>query len=109
MFDIKNDFYINVLDWVLKNPSHTFYIFASQQGDKHFYDFTSAVLECKKIPVLLTNVGAFNARYPLNLRMAMNLSDDVRVYEVAKMGMDIVLDSKADLFIKTNGGILWIQ
>jgi hypothetical protein len=25
------------------------------------------------------------------------------------MGMDVVLDSKADLFIKTNGGILWIQ
>jgi hypothetical protein len=47
--------------------------------------------------------------FPVNLRMAMNLSDDVRVYEVAKMGMDIVLDSKADLFIKTNGGILWIQ
>jgi hypothetical protein len=25
------------------------------------------------------------------------------------MGMDVVLDSKAELFIKTNGGILWIQ
>ena len=60
-------------------------------------------------PSPLTNVGAFNARYPLNLRMAMALSDNVRVYEVAKMGMDVVLDSKADLFIKTNGGILWIQ
>ena len=39
----------------------------------------------------------------------MNLSDEVRVYESAKMGMDLVLETKAKLFIKTNGGILWIQ
>jgi hypothetical protein len=109
MFDIKNDFYNKVYDWVLNNPSHQFYLFASQQSDSEFYNFTSAVLDAGKIPVLLTNVGAFNARYPLNLRMAMGLSNDVRVYEVTKMGMDTVLDSKAELFIKTNGGILWIQ
>ena len=109
MFDTKNDFYDKIYEWVLANPSHQFYLFTSQQSDSNFYNFTSAVLDAKKIPVLLTNVGAFNRRYPLNLRMAMGLSDDVRVYEVAKMGMDVVLDSKADLFIKTNGGILWIQ
>ena len=109
MFDIKNDFYNKVYDWVLNNPSHQFYLFTSQQSDSEFYNFTSAVLDAGKIPVLLTNVGAFNARYPLNLRMAMGLSNDVRVYEVTKMGMDNVLDSKADGFIKTNGGILWIQ
>jgi hypothetical protein len=109
MFDTKNDFYNKVYGWVLDNASHQFYLFASQQSDSEFYNFTSAVLDAGKIPVLLTNVGAFNARYPLNLRMAMGLSDDVRVYEVTKMGMDIVLDSKAELFIKTNGGILWIQ
>jgi hypothetical protein len=109
MFDTKNDFYNKVYSWVLDNTSHQFYLFAAQQSDSEFYNFTSAVLDAGKIPVLLTNIGAFNARYPLNLRMAMGLSDDVRVYEVAKMGMDIVLDSKAELFIKTNGGILWIQ
>jgi hypothetical protein len=109
MFDVKNDFYNKVFEWVLINPTHTFYLFSSQQSDSNFYDFCSAVVDANKIPVLLTNVGAFNARYPLNLRMAMSLSNDVRVYEVAKMGMDVVLDSKADLFIKTNGGILWIQ
>jgi hypothetical protein len=109
MFDTKNDFYNKVYGWVLDNTSHQFYLFASQQSDSEFYNFTSAVLDAGKIPVLLTNVGAFNARYPLNLRMAMGLSDDVRVYEVTKVGMDIVLDSKAELFIKTNGGILWIQ
>jgi hypothetical protein len=109
MFDTKNDFYDRIYKWVLVNPSNQFYLFTSQQSDSNFYNFTSAVLDAKKIPVLLTNVGAFNRRYPLNLRMAMGLSDDVRVYEVAKMGMDVVLDSKADLFIKTNGGILWIQ
>jgi hypothetical protein len=109
MFDIKNDFYNKVYDWVLNNPSHQFYLFASQQSDSEFYNFTSAVLDAGKIPVLLTNVGAFNSRYPLNLRMAMGLSNDVRVYEVTKVGTDIVLDSKAELFIKTNGGILWIQ
>jgi hypothetical protein len=109
MFDTKNEFYNKVLSWVLGNPSHTFYIFASQQSDSNFYDFCSAVLECGKVPVILTNVGAFNSRYPLNLRMAISLSSDVRLYEVAKMGMDVVLDSKANLFIETNGGILWIQ
>ena len=109
MFDTKSKFYEDVSDWVKQNQSHTFYLFASQQSDKNFYDFCSAVLDAGKIPVLLTNVGAFDARYPLNLRMAMGLSDEVRVYEVAKMGMDVVLDSKANLFIETNGGIIWIQ
>ena len=58
---------------------------------------------------IITNVGGFDNRYPLNLRQAMNLSDEVRIYESAKMGMDLVLETKAKLFIKTNGGILWIQ
>ena len=109
MFDTKNEFYNKVLSWVSENPSHEFYIFASQQSDTNFYNFCSAVLHFGKVPVILTNVGAFNSRYPLNLRMAMALSNDIRVYEVAKMGMDVVLGSKANLFIETNGGILWIQ
>lgn len=109
MFDIKTKFYEDVCDWVIQNPEHTFYIYTSQQKDTLFYEFCSAVLNQNKKPVILTNVGGWNARYPLNLRNAMALSDDVRVYEVAKMGMDIVLNSKAELFIKTNGGILWIQ
>ncbi len=109
MFEIESEFYKTIYDWIDKNSEHEFYIYSSQQNDNQFYEFCSAVLNSNKIPVLLTNVGSFNARYPLNLRMAMGLSDKVRVYEVAKMAMDIVLDSKANLFIETNGGILWIQ
>ena len=66
-------------------------------------------MDCGKIPVLITNVGAFDARYPLNLRNAMSLSENVRVYESAKMGLNIVLNSKAELFVKTNGGVVWIR
>ena len=109
MFEVVGDFYNKVDEWVKLNPTHTFYLYSSQQTDSNFYDFCLAVLNNKKIPVIITNVGGFNNRYPLNLRQAMNISDDVRVYESAKMGMDLVLETKAKLFIKTNGGILWTQ
>lgn len=109
MFHIKGEFYNKISEWVKSNPTHSFYLYSSQQTDANFYDFCSAVLDNDKIPIIITNVGGFDNRYPLNLRQAMNLSDEVRVYESAKMGMDLVLETKAKLFIKTNGGILWIQ
>jgi hypothetical protein len=109
MFYTKTYFYYKVDEWVKSNPTHTFYLYASQQSDKNIYDFCLCVLDNNKIPVIITHVGGFDTHYPISLKQSMNLSDDVRVYEVAKMGLDIVLNSKANKFIETNGGILWIQ
>jgi hypothetical protein len=109
MFNEKGKFYDKIVNWVNDNEDNTFYIYPAQQSNKNFYDFCLAVLDCKKIPVLITNVGAFNRRYPFNLRNAMSLSENIRVYESAKMGLNIVLKSKAELFVKTNGGVVWTR
>lgn len=109
MLDLKSDFYYIIDDWIQSNPEHTFYVYASQQSDVHFYDFCLAVTDNKKIPVIITNVSGLNKDYPANLKMAMNISDDVRMYESAKMAMNVVLTSRANLFIKTNDGILWTR
>lgn len=101
------NFYYEVDRWVKNNINHTFYIYFSQQNNVNFYEFTLAVLDNQKIPVLITNVGGIKHKYPINLQMAINLSDDVRFYESAKMGMNSVLKSKANLFVKVNGGIVW--
>lgn len=104
---LVTDFYYIIDEWVKSNSNHTFYLYASQQKDLRFYDFCSAVIDNKKIPVIITNVGSIKKPYPTNLKMAMNLSDDVRVYESAKMGMNVVLKNKAKLFVKVNGGVIW--
>lgn len=109
MLDLKSNFYYTINDWIQSNPEHTFYVYASQQKDVHFYDFCLAVTDNKKIPVIITNVSGLNKEYPANLKMAMTISDDVRLYESAKLAMTTTLVSRAKLFIKTNGGILWTR
>jgi len=102
------EFYIMVKTWVKCHRAHeTYFLYASQQSDNLFDTFCKAVLSEGGVPILITNVGSFDKTYPPNLRMALSNSDDVRVYEVAKMGMNVVLQAKAKLFIETNGGILW--
>jgi hypothetical protein len=101
------EFYTDVIDWIRLNENNTYYLYASQQSDNLFDTFCKAVLSEGGIPIIMTNVGAFDRAYPPNLRLALDNSDDVRVYEVAKMGMTVVLQAKARLFIETNGGILW--
>ena len=105
----KSTFYKEVIDWVESNPNNTFYVLPLQQSKKLFYDFCSAVLKCGKIPVLITNVGGWDSRYPSNLQKALNLSSDIRIYEAAKMGMSVVLLKKAKQFVKVNGGLVWTQ
>ena len=107
MFEYTGEFYNTVRAWVKLNRTNTYYLYASQQSDKLFDMFCKAVLSEGGIPIIITNVGSFDRLYPLNLRLALCNSDDVRVYEVAKMGMTVVLQAKARLFIETNGGILW--
>ncbi len=105
--EINTHIYDEVADWVQTNPQHFFYLIVGQQTNKDFETFCKAVLDNNKIPVIITNVGSYDYPYSLYIRNAMKLSPDVRVYEVAKMAMTDVLISKANLFIKTNGGIIW--
>lgn len=107
MFEPKEGIYTEVQKWVGDNPTHDFYLYASQQTDIEIYRFCLAVIEHGKIPVIITNVGTFRNSYPNSLKMAMDLSSDIRIYESAKIGTDIVLQAKAQMFIKINGGILW--
>lgn len=109
MFYEKSKFYDDVNSWVKLNPNHTFYVYASQTSDNKFYEFCLCVLDNKKIPVIITNVTSWNKPYPNNIKQAMNISEDVRVYESAKVATDLVLRTKANKFIQINGGILWIQ
>ena len=100
-------FYYEVKNWVLQNKEHEFFLFASHQKDERFYTFTDAVLQGGGTPILIISVGAWDSRYPWNIQKALDMHDSVRVYEVSRMGMMVVLKAKAQLFIKTNGGILW--
>lgn len=99
--------YDEIVSWVRENPQHSFYLIVGQQTNKQFETFCKAVLDNNKIPVIITNVSSLDYPYSLYVRNAMKLSSDVRVYEVAKMAMTDVLISKANLFVKTNGGIVW--
>ena len=105
--ETDTDLYTEISNWVLQNSKHTFYIIVGQQANKNFEVFCKAVLANNKIPVIITNVSSSDYPYSLYVRNAMKLSPLVRVYEVAKMAMTEVLISKANLFVKTNGGIVW--
>jgi len=109
MFQIKTTFYDDVNEWVKGNPSHHYYIFPTQQKNTNFTDFCSAVLGNNKVPVILTNIGGMHNHYPPNLRNAIALSDDVLVYEVSKMGLNVVLNARAEFFVNLKGGIIWTQ
>lgn len=105
--DTDDDTYDEIVSWVRKNPQHSFYLIVGQQTNKLFETFCKAVLDNNKIPVIITNVSSSDYPYSLYVRNAMKLSPAVRVYEVAKMAMTDVLISKANLFVRTNGGIVW--
>jgi hypothetical protein len=109
MFQIKTPFYDDVDAWVKADTSHLYYLFPTQQKNTNFVDFCSAVLDNNKVPVIITNIAGMNNHYPPNLRNAMSLSDDVLVYEVAKMGLNTVLKARADFFVNLKGGIIWTQ
>jgi hypothetical protein len=108
-FEYDDEFHKTIKDWVASNATQTYYLYASQQSDIKFESFCKAVISEGKIPIMITNVGKFDGRYSQSIQSALGISDDVRVYEVAKMGLMVVLQSRAKLFIETNGGILWTQ
>ena len=107
MFQLKSNFYNDISDWIKRNPNMEFYLYVSRQDSNNFLEFCSAIIDNSGIPVIITNISSMYKPYPVNIRMALNLSDKVRLYEVSKMCMDTVLYSKANLFTKTNGGIIW--
>jgi hypothetical protein len=107
--NINVGLYNDIVEWVTTNSSHTFYLIVARQENTDFETFSKAVVDCGKIPVIITNVSSINKPYSLSIRNAMKISPFVRVYEVAKMAMDVVLLAKANLFIKVNGGILWTR
>lgn len=105
--DTDSELYNEISNWIKSNDQHIFYIIVGQQTNTDFETFCKAVVDCKKIPVIITNVSSYDAPYSLFIRNAMRVSSDVRVYEVAKMAMTDVLRAKAELFVRTNGGIIW--
>lgn len=105
--ETDTDLYAEISDWVSQNLNHNFYLIVGQQTNKNFETFCKAVLDNNKIPVIITNVSSSSLPYSLYIRNAMKLSEQVRVYEVAKMAMTDVLLAKAKLFVETNGGIIW--
>jgi hypothetical protein len=109
MFTIDTEFYRKVSEWVDKNSTEKYFILPTQQTNNNILEFCSAVLDKNKIAVIITNVGSKNKHYPLNLRQAMNLSDDVLVYESSVMAMDFVIKSRAEFFVNLKGGVIWIQ
>ena len=106
---IESKFYKQISDWIGDNSTEDFYIYPSQQSDENIYDFCSAVLDKNKIPILIVPTGGWDKKYPSTLQGAINLSDKVRVYESAKMGTKVVLNNRAEQFIKINGGVVWIH
>ena len=109
MFTIDTEFYTNVTEWVDKNPTEKYFILSTQQTNTNILEFCSAVLDKNKIPVIITNVGSKNTYYPPSLKQAVNLSDDVLVYEASKMAMNIVLSARAQFFVNLKGGVIWTQ
>ena len=111
MFDVVHPFYEDVCTWVRDNSLHTFYVYSARQDDVKIYTFCAAVLDVLHYasPIIITNVGPFDGEYPIHIRAALALSKNVRVYESAKMSMNIVLRARAKTFIDINGGVLWIQ
>ena len=105
--DTDVELYDAISTWVKHNNQHTFYLIVGQQTNTDFETFCKAVVDSGKIPVIITNVSSSNSPYSIFIRNAMRVSPDVRVYEVAKMAMTDVLKAKAELFIRTNGGIVW--
>lgn len=105
--DTETTLYTDVCEWVNQNSDYSFYIIVGQQTNKNFETFCRAVLDNNRVPVIITNVSSSRSPYSSFIRNAMKLSNDVRVYEVAKMAMTDVLLAKAKLFIKINGGIVW--
>ena len=91
----------------LKN--YEFYVFPTSHSNDNIYDFCSAVLKENKTPVLITPLTGWNATYPSTIQVALKLSDKVRKYESAKMGMMSVLENRAKQFIKINGGVVWTR
>jgi hypothetical protein len=106
--DTDAELYETISAWVTSNNQHIFYLIVGQQANTNFETFCKAVVDAGKIPVIITNVSSSNSPYSIFIRNAMRVSPVVRVYEVAKMAMTDVLKAKADLFIRTNGGIVWI-
>tara|TARA_R100001594_G_scaffold53305_1_gene86955 strand:+ start:487 stop:828 length:342 start_codon:yes stop_codon:yes gene_type:complete len=106
---VETPFYKQVSDWVSENKNHEFYILPTSQNNENIYDFCSAVLKENKTPVLITPLTGWDATYPSAIQVALKLSDKVRIYESAKMGMMIVLENRAKQFIKINGGVIWTQ
>tara|TARA_R100001377_G_C3180609_1_gene106502 strand:- start:778 stop:1119 length:342 start_codon:yes stop_codon:yes gene_type:complete len=106
---VESPFYKQISDWVDKNKDEDFYVYPSQQRDEYIYDFCSAVLGKNKIPILIVPNGGFNKKYPSTLQAAINLSDDVRVYEVCTIRTRNVIQSKAIQFTEVNGGVVWIR
>lgn len=104
-----DDQYIDIVRWVESNLDNTFYLMVGQQKCGEFETFCRAVLDCGKIPVIITNVGSMRSPLSLTIRNAMQLSSKVRVYEVSKMAMWTVLKAKASKFVEINGGIIWTQ
>ena len=103
----ERDLYHEISNWVWSNPKETFFLIAAQQNNADFEVFCRAVLFHDKTPVIITNVSNPNKPYSLQIRNAMRLSDKVRVYEVAKMAMTVVLRARARLFVEINGGLIW--
>ena len=106
---VDSKFYKQISDWIDDNLTEEFYIYPSPQTDENIYDFCSAVLDKNKTPILIVPTGGWDKKYPLTLQSAINLSGKVRVYESAKMGTKVVLNNRAEQFIKTNGGVAWIH
>jgi hypothetical protein len=106
---LETPFYKRISKWVDENPSEEFYVYPSQQNDDDIYDFCTSVLDKNKTPILIVPNGGWNKRYPSTLQSAINLSDEVRVYEVSSIRTKDVIQAKARQFTKTNGGIVWIR
>lgn len=99
--------YDRVVRWIRQNRAQPYYIIVGQQTNPDFEQFCFAVAEYRGIPVIITNVGGWDKPLSPQIQRAMSVSDNVRVYEAAKMGMTSILRSKAELFVKINGGIIW--